>query len=143
MGTASPNQSADLAWLLKNLTLEVPGIRGCVLLSSDGMVKAAHGLERTDSEYLAAVASGFLSMARTAAATFDGGNTVRQVVAELHTSQLFIAWAGFNSVLAVLAGGDADPAVVGYEMSRLIKAVRPFLGTAVRAPADAPGDGSQ
>ena len=140
MDIASPNTDPDLAWLLQNLSQEVPAIRGCVLLSSDGMMKAAHGLDRANSEYLAAVASGFLSMARSAAAKFDGGKQVRQVVAELHSSQLFISWAGFNSVLAVLAQADADPAVVGFEMARLIKAVRPFLDTAARPPTAAPDD---
>jgi predicted regulator of Ras-like GTPase activity (Roadblock/LC7/MglB family) len=78
-------------------------------------------------------------MARSAGAKFDGTNEVRQVVAELKSSQLYISWAGFNSVLAVLATGEADPAVVGFEMARLIKAVRPFLDTAAR-PAIASDD---
>jgi predicted regulator of Ras-like GTPase activity (Roadblock/LC7/MglB family) len=143
LSAVSPNQSTDLAWLLKNLAQDVPDIRGSVLLSSDGMVKAAHGLDRSGSEYLAALASGLFSMARSASTKFDGRNEVRQVVAELHPSQLFISWAGFNSVLAVLAKGEADPAVVGFEMGRLIKAVRPFLDTAARTPSAAPADRSR
>ncbi|GAA4636759.1 roadblock/LC7 domain-containing protein [Actinoallomurus vinaceus] len=142
MSAVSPNQSSDLAWLLKGLAQEVPVIRGSVLLSADGMMKAAHGLDRANSEYLAALASGLFSMARSASTKFDGSADVRQVVAELGSSQLFISWAGFNSVLAVLAEGNADPAVVGYEMARLIKAVRPFLDTAARPPA-ASGDRSR
>ena len=57
------------------------------------------------------------------------------MVTELKSSQLFISWAGYNSVLAVLAKAEADPAVVGFEMARLIKAVRPFLHTAARPAA--------
>lgn len=140
MSAVSPNQAPDLAWLLKGLAEEVPVIRGSVLLSSDGMMKAAHGLDRASSEHLAALASGLFSMARSAGSKFDGSNEVRQVVAELKSSQLYISWAGFNSVLAVLATGEADPAVVGFEMARLIRAVRPFLDTAARPPATAPGD---
>lgn len=140
MSAVTSNQAQDLAWLLKGLSQEVPAIRGSVLLSSDGLMKATHGLDRDGSEYLAALASGLISMARSACTKFDGGNEVRQVVADLKSSRLFISWAGHNSVLAVLARGDADPAVVGLEMARLIKAVRPFLGTAVRPPATGPGD---
>ncbi|MGH3377667.1 MAG: roadblock/LC7 domain-containing protein [Pseudonocardiaceae bacterium] len=140
MNAVSPNQAQDLAWLLKGLAEEVPVIRGSVLLSSDGMMKAAHGMDRASSEHLAALASGLFSMARSAGSKFDGTNEVRQVVAELKSSQLYITWAGFNSVLAVLARGDADPSVVGFEMARLIKAVRPFLDTAARPPAAAAGD---
>lgn len=135
MSAVSPNQAPDLAWLLRGLGEEVPVIRGSVLLSADGMLKAAHGFDRVSAEQLAALASGLFSIARSAGARFDNSNEVRQVVTELKSSQLFISSAGFNSVLAVLAKGEADPAVVGYEMARLIKAVRPFLNTAARRPA--------
>lgn len=137
MSAVSPKQAQDLAWLLKGLAEEVPVIRGSVLLSSDGMMKAAHGMDQASSEHLAALASGLFSMARSAGTKFDGSKDVRQVVVELKSSQLYISWAGFNSVLAVLATGEADPAVVGFEMARLIRAVRPFLDTAVRPPATA------
>ncbi|GAA1852223.1 roadblock/LC7 domain-containing protein [Actinomadura bangladeshensis] len=135
MSAVSPNQAQDLAWLLRGLGEEVPVIRGSVLLTSDGMLKAADGFDRASAEQLAALASGLFSIARSAGTKFDGSNEVRQVVTELKSSQLFIAWAGYNSVLAVLAGADADPAVVGFEMARLIKSVRPFLGTAARSAA--------
>ncbi|WP_433476962.1 roadblock/LC7 domain-containing protein [Spirillospora sp. CA-142024] len=143
MNAVSPNQASDLAWLLQGLSQEVPLIRGSVLLSSDGITKAAYGLDRANSEYLAALASGLFSMARSAGTKLDGGNKVRQVVAELESSQLFISWAGFNSVLAVLARAEADPAIVGMEMARLIKAVQPFLETAVRPSFSAPGNESR
>lgn len=135
----SPNQVQDLAWLLRGLGEEVPLIRGSVLLSSDGMMKAADGFDRAGAEHLAALASGLFSIARSAGTKFDDSNEVRQVVAELKSSQLYISWAGYNSVLAVLAEEEADPAVVGFEMARLIKAVRPFLHTAAR-PAAVPSD---
>lgn len=140
MSAVSPNQAPDLAWLLRGLAEEVPVIRGSVLLSADGMVKAAHGLDRVGAEHLAALASGLFSIARSAGTKFDDSSEVRQVVTELKSSQLFISWAGFNSVLAVLAKGEADPAVVGFEMARLIRAVRPFLDTATRPAATSPGD---
>lgn len=142
MSAVSPNQAQDLAWLLRGLGEEVPVIRGSVLLSSDGMLKAAHGFDRVSAEQLAALASGLFSIARSAGTKFDGSNEVRQVVTELKSSQLFISWAGYNSVLAVLAKAEADPAVVGFEMARLIKAVRPFLHTAAR-PAATTGDRNQ
>jgi predicted regulator of Ras-like GTPase activity (Roadblock/LC7/MglB family) len=135
LSAVSPNQAPDLAWLLRGLGEEVPVIRGSVLLSADGMLKAAHGFDRVSAEQLAALASGLFSIARSAGARFDNSNEVRQVVTELKSSQLFISSAGFNSVLAVLAKGEADPAVVGFEMARLIRAVRPFLNTAARRPA--------
>lgn len=140
MSAVPPGQSPDLAWLLKGLAQEVPLIRGSVLLSSDGMAKAFDGLDRAGADYLAALASGLFSLARTAGTKFDDDSEVRQVVIELRSSQVFVSWAGFNSVLAVLAKAEADPAVVGFEMARLIKAVRPFLDTTARPPADTDDD---
>ena len=139
MSAASGNQGQDIAWLLQGLTREVPVIRGSVLLSSDGMVKAADGLDRDDSDRLAALASSFFSLARSAGEMFDGSSQVRQVVIELQSSHLYFCWAGFNSVLTVLAGKEADPAVVGYHMVQLIKSVRPFLDTAARSAPPTPG----
>jgi|SRR5690606_29344383 len=133
----SPNQTQDLAWLLRGLGEEVPVIRGSVLLSADGMLKASDGFDRASAEQLAALASGLFSIARSTGMKFDESNEVRQVVAELKSSQLFVSWAGYNSVLAVLARAEADPAVVGFEMGRLIRAVRPFLHTAARPAAPA------
>ena len=137
MSGVSPNQAPDLAWLLRGLGEEVPVIRGSVLLSADGMLKASDGFDRASAEQLAALASGLFSIARSAGMKFDESNEVRQVVAELKSSQLFVSWAGYNSVLAVLARAEADPAVVGFEMGRLIRAVRPFLHTAARPAAPA------
>ncbi|MBO2439265.1 roadblock/LC7 domain-containing protein [Actinomadura nitritigenes] len=137
LNTVSSNEPQDLAWLLQGLGDEVPAIRGSVLLSADGMLKAAHGFDRTSAEQMAALASSLFSITRSAGTRFDGSNEVRQVIAELRSSQLFLSWAGFNSVLAVMASADADPSVVGFEMARLIRAVRPFLDTAARPAAAA------
>lgn len=43
--------------------------------------------------------------------------------------------AGSGTCLAVLAGREADAAVLGYEMAMLVKSVRPYLVTAPRQHA--------
>lgn len=125
-------QEADLGWLLKDLVERVPGTRGAVLLSADGLTKATHGIDTDGGEQLAAIASGLFSLARGAGGRFGASDRVRQVVVELDDLMLFVSWAGPGSVLAVLAGRDADAGVLGYEMSKLIKSVRPFLATPAR-----------
>lgn len=136
MNAVPTSRPKDVAWLLQGLTEETPAVRGCVLLSSDGIVIATNGLDRDASAdqaaELAAIASGLFSMARSAGAQFDGNSAAGQVVVELDSSQLYICWAGFNSVLAVLAQKEANPAVVGFQMAQLTKAVRPFLDTSTR-----------
>ncbi|HEY7488585.1 MAG TPA: roadblock/LC7 domain-containing protein [Streptosporangiaceae bacterium] len=135
-----PNQDSDPAWLLRNLAQRVPHTRSVVLLSSDGLPKACHGLDPDGADQLAAMAAPIWSLARTAAQKFDDSDVVRQVVAELNEATLFVSSAGFGSVLAVLADRSADPSVLGYEMAQLIKSVRPFLATPARPVAAAHRD---
>jgi predicted regulator of Ras-like GTPase activity (Roadblock/LC7/MglB family) len=129
----------DLVWLLAGLVDRVPDTRSALLLSSDGLRKAAHGLDDDGADHLAAIASGLFSLARSAGTRFGGTDVVRQVVAELEDSLLFVSAAGSGAVLAVIAGKEADPGVLGYEMAQLVKSVRPYLSTPTRREADFPG----
>lgn len=122
----------ELAWLLSGLVERVPHTRSALLLSSDGLPRAAHGMADDGADHLAAIASGLFSLTRSAGERFDGGSGVRQVVAELDETLLFVTAAGEGAVLAVLASRQADVSVLGYEMSQMVKSVRPYLATPVR-----------
>jgi len=128
----TPGNESDLGWLLRGLVEHVPRTRSAVLLSADGLAIAAHGLGPDPADQLSALASGLFSLARTAAVRFGGSDGVRQVVAEFDESLMFVSSAGFGSVLTVLADREADAGVLGYEMSQLVKSVRPFLATPSR-----------
>ena len=131
---AQPSREQDLGWLLRGLVERVPRTRSAVLLSADGLATAAYGLDQDPADHLSAIASGLFSLARTAAARFGGSDGVRQVVAELDDTLMFVSSAGYGSVLAVLAERETDAGVLGYEMSQLVKSVRPFLATPTRQP---------
>jgi predicted regulator of Ras-like GTPase activity (Roadblock/LC7/MglB family) len=126
------HQSHDLGWLLENLVERVPHTRSALLLSSDGLKKASAGLDADAADHLAALASGLFSLARSAGERFGGSLSVRQVVVELDGALLFVSAAGSGACLAVLAGAEADAAVLGYEMKMLVKQVRPYLATPAR-----------
>ncbi|MEV6632616.1 roadblock/LC7 domain-containing protein [Actinoplanes sp. NPDC051470] len=128
--------SRDLVWLLSGLVDRVPDTRSALLLSSDGLRKAAHGLDDDGADHLAAIASGLFSLARSAGTRFGGSEGVRQVVCELDDSLLFVSAAGSGAVLAVVAGKTADPGVLGYEMAQMVKSVRPYLATPARPASD-------
>jgi predicted regulator of Ras-like GTPase activity (Roadblock/LC7/MglB family) len=128
-------QPVDLSWLLSGLVQRVPHTRSALLLSSDGLVKAAHGLDLDAADHMAALASGLYSLARSAGTRFGDGGEVRQVVVELDSTLLFVSTAGQGACLAVLAGRESDAAVLGYEMAMLVKSVRPSLATPARQPA--------
>jgi predicted regulator of Ras-like GTPase activity (Roadblock/LC7/MglB family) len=131
---ATPGHESDLGWLLRGLVERVPRTRSAVLLSADGLATAAYGLEQDPADHLSAIASGLFSLARTAAVRFGSSDGVRQVVAELDDTLMFVSSAGYGSVLAVLADRETDAGVLGYEMSQLVKSVRPFLATPTRQP---------
>jgi predicted regulator of Ras-like GTPase activity (Roadblock/LC7/MglB family) len=131
---ASPGHESDLGWLLRGLVERVPRTRSAVLLSADGLATAAYGLDQDPADHLSAIASGLFSLARTAAVRFGSSDGVRQVVAELDDTLMFVSSAGYGSVLAVLAERETDAGVLGYEMSQLVKSVRPFLATPTRQP---------
>ena len=133
MSDALPAPESDLSWLLRSLLDRVPHARSAVLLSADGLTTAVQGLSPDDADHLSAIASGLFSMARSAAAKFGGSDGVRQVVAELDDTLLFVSSAGFGSALTVLADRAADAGVLGYEMFQLVKSASPLLGVTARS----------
>src|SRR5438132_201985 len=106
-------QVSDLDWLLSGLVQRVPHTHNAVLLSADGLVKSVPGLYPDSADHMAALASGLYSLGRSAGARFGDAGEVRQVVVELDTTLLFVYTAGSGTALAVLAGRDADAAVLG------------------------------
>jgi predicted regulator of Ras-like GTPase activity (Roadblock/LC7/MglB family) len=128
--TAPSSPTRELSWLLDDLVARVASIRKALVLSGDGLaIGASDGLTREDSEHLAAVASGFHSLAKGVGRHFDAG-AVRQTMVELDDAFLFVTAAGDGSCLAVLA--DSDVGQVAYEMALLVKRVGAHLGTAPR-----------
>ncbi|MFR9799636.1 roadblock/LC7 domain-containing protein [Streptomyces sp. MS06] len=131
--------NGELNWLLDDLVDRVASIRKAVVLSGDGLATGvSKDLTREDGEHLAAVASGFHSLAKGVGRHFDAGG-VRQTVVELDEAFLFVTAAGDGSCLAVLSDAEADIGQVAYEMTLLVKRVGVHLGTAVRT--DLPSGG--
>ncbi|MEW1859612.1 roadblock/LC7 domain-containing protein [Streptomyces sp. NBC_00669] len=121
-----------LAWLLDDLTKRVPHVQHALVLSNDGLVTGASGdLDRPTAEHLAAVSSGFHSLAKGAGRQFGTGG-VRQTMIEFEEGFLFVTAAGDGSCLSVLSGMDADIGQVAYEMTRLVRRVGEHLGVAPR-----------
>ncbi|MFC0601301.1 roadblock/LC7 domain-containing protein [Streptomyces palmae] len=126
-------RSGELNWLLDELVGRVASIRKALVLSGDGLpTGGSRDLSREDAEHLAAVASGFHSLAKGVGRHFDVGR-VRQTIVELDDAFLFVTAAGDGSCLAVLADADSDVGQVAYEMTLLVKRVGVHLGTAPRS----------
>ncbi|MFI8949428.1 roadblock/LC7 domain-containing protein [Streptomyces sp. NPDC053750] len=140
-GTGTVRPTRELDWLLDDFVGCVSEVRHAVVLSNDGLaVGASTGLGRADAEHLAAVASGFHSLAKGAGRHFGAGG-VRQTMVEMDDGFLFVAAAGDGSCLAVLTAVTADIGLVAYEMARLVKRVGEHLHTAPRSSARPPAGG--
>ena len=125
--------SGELNWLLDELVQRVGSISKALVLSGDGRPRGASAdLTREDGEHLAAVASGFHSLAKGVGRHFDVGG-VRQTVVELEEAFLFVTAAGDGSCLAVVADAESDVGLIAYEMTLLVKRVGAHLGTAPRS----------
>lgn len=136
---AATGSAGELNWLLDELVDRVASISKALVLSSDGLATGtSKELTREDSEHLAAVASGFHSLAKGVGRHFDAGQ-VRQTVVELDEAFLFVTAAGDGSCLAVLADADSDVGQVAYEMTLLVKRVGAHLATAPRTGQAAGG----
>ena len=130
-GVATSSAGA-IDWLLDDLVTRVPDVDKAVILSRDGLaIAASSALTREDAEHLAAVASGFQSLARGAGRHFGGGH-VRQTIVEMETAFLFVTAAGDGSCLAVLSPASADAGLVAYEMAILVKRVGQHLAVSPR-----------
>ncbi|WP_151772669.1 roadblock/LC7 domain-containing protein [Streptomyces abyssomicinicus] len=132
--TGGPRRSVELDWLLDDLVLRTSEVRHAVVLSDDGLaVGSSSGLGREDADHLAAVASGFNSLAKGAGRHFGVGG-VRQTMVEMDDGYLFVAAAGAGSCLAVLTGVKVDIGLIAYEMARLVNRVGEHLHQSPRVP---------
>ncbi|MBN0043494.1 roadblock/LC7 domain-containing protein [Streptomyces actuosus] len=139
--TRAAQLSGELDWLLDDLVTRASDVRHVVVLSGDGLaIGSSTGLGREDAEHLAAVASGFHSLAKGAGRHFGAGG-VRRTVVEMDGGFLFVAAVGGGSCLAVLTAVTADIGLVAYEMARLVKRVGEHLHAPSRSAARPPARG--
>jgi predicted regulator of Ras-like GTPase activity (Roadblock/LC7/MglB family) len=115
--------AGQLDWLLNELVHRLAGSERAVLLSADGLlIGRSNNFSIDDAEHLAAMCSGFQSLARGAGRQFGGGQ-VRQTVVEMENAFLVVTAAGQGACLALLAGAEADMGMVAYEMNLMVKRV--------------------
>lgn len=125
-------QAPDLSWLITDFAERVPGVTHAVVVSSDGLLLvASEHLPRDHADQLAAITSGLVSITAGAARLFDK-DVVKQTVVEMGRGYYLTMSIRDGSILATLAGRDADIGVVGYEMARLAKQAGELLTPGLR-----------
>jgi predicted regulator of Ras-like GTPase activity (Roadblock/LC7/MglB family) len=114
------DEGADFAWLLNNFVRNVPGARHALAVSADGLLMAmSTDLDRTSGDQMAAIVAGLSSLTRGASRQLRAGE-VRQAVVEMDTLFLVLMSVSDGSVLAVVADGDCEIGLIGYEMAMLV-----------------------
>jgi len=125
MSTVHADQ--QLGWLLGSFVRDTAGVREAVAVSSDGLlVAASDGLDRTDADHLAAIVSSLASLGRSAARRYDFQG-LELIMIEMTRGFLLVSVIASGSCLGVVAEGDADVGLVGYEIGSLAKRFGPLL----------------
>jgi len=106
-------------WLLGNFVHQTDGVRDAVAVSSDGLlIAASDGLARAEADQLGAIVSSMASLARSASRRYDFAG-LKLIMIEMHRGFLVISVIPGGSCLGVVAAGDCDLGLVGYEISLL------------------------
>jgi uncharacterized protein len=125
--------TGNLDFLLNDLERRISDVHWAVALSADGLQLArSSSLSREGGDQIAAVASGFRSLALGASRYMDSGD-VRQTIVEMDSGYLFVSAIGDGACLAVSAGGAADPGLIAFEMARLVTRAGQVLTPPMRA----------
>jgi len=126
-------QERDFDWLVDDFVDRVAGVTHALILSADGLPLAGSGSISTDeSEQLAAISSGLLSLAHNSAALFDKGGC-EQIIIRLSRGYFLFMGIGSGAGLAVLTSPEAQMRVVAYEMTQFVENTGHALTPEVRA----------
>lgn len=125
-----------LDWLLVEFVRNTPGVVHGIVVAGDGLqLAASEGIERGLGDRVSALTSGLVSLADSAARSFQAG-PMQQAIIEMAGGYLFVTPISGASSLAVFTTPDCDMGMVGYEMTLLADRVGHVL-TPARRPAAA------
>jgi len=120
-------------WLLGNFVHQTDGVRDAVAVSSDGLlIAASDGLTRAEADQLAAIVSSLASISRSASRRYDFDG-LKLIMIEMRRGFLLVSVIAGGSCLGVVAGGQSDPGLVGYEISLLAERFGALLTPALIA----------
>jgi predicted regulator of Ras-like GTPase activity (Roadblock/LC7/MglB family) len=119
--------AADFTWLLNQFATETAGVVDAIAVSSDGLLIAVSRLrDRADSERLAAIVSGIISLAAAASGNYGLGN-LNKVIIDLEEGHLLVSAIGSGAVLGVVASKEAKLGNIAYEMTLFANRAGPAL----------------
>ncbi|MPY77224.1 MAG: roadblock/LC7 domain-containing protein [Actinophytocola sp.] len=119
MASSAGQPTGTIDSLLTDFARRVDGVAHAVVVGYDGLpIAASAGLPRDQAEQLAAIASGLMYMAGSAAECFTGG-AVNQTVVEMERGYLYLMSVHDGAVVAALASPRSELGTVAYEIAVL------------------------
>ncbi|MFJ7205805.1 roadblock/LC7 domain-containing protein [Streptomyces sp. NPDC098789] len=130
----------EFRWVLQKFLSDLPGVFDVAVVSADGLLLARSTAVQSPAPALVApIASGLAALAGAASA-LHGSGPVSRTVLEMQHGVLAVVTVSDGSLLAVAAHAGTDRAVLGYEMTRLVRRVghvlTPELRSTLRDHAD-------
>jgi len=130
MSANSAVTGSEFGWLLAQFVRTTHGVREAVAVSSDGLlIAASDGLSRTDADHLAAIVSSLVSLGRSASRRYDFEG-LKLIMIEMVRGFLLVSTIDGGSCVGVVADGDADLGLIGYETASLASRFGPLLSPA-------------
>lgn len=117
--------------MLRDSLRRVDGIIGLVLLSNEGIAKAAYGLTTDDAQLIAAACSGMASLSASMSQAVGGSNVARTVVT-MKARNIIITACGNGSTLLVVVAATAQIGLALAEIIRKAKAYAAQMGSQPR-----------
>ncbi|WP_374193088.1 roadblock/LC7 domain-containing protein [Streptomyces sp. AV19] len=119
--------------MIRDFVEATPGLRGGVVVSSDGLTLAQSGdFSEDDRDRLAAVVSGIISLSK-GALSICGGQRVNQTMVDMDGGFLCLMSISEGSTLGLLTRASCDIGLIAYEAARLVDRVGRAMTPAVRA----------
>lgn len=121
----------EFGWMLANFVRTTDGVREAVAVSSDGLLIAGSaGLNRSEADHLAAIVSSLVSLGRSAARRYEFEG-LKLVMIEMVRGFLLVSTIAGGSCIGVVADGDGDLGLIGYETASLAERFGPMLTPAL------------
>jgi predicted regulator of Ras-like GTPase activity (Roadblock/LC7/MglB family) len=115
-------QDHEAGEMLRRSLADVPGIRGLLLLSGDGIARAAYGSDRDDAQRIAAASSAMASLSVELARTLGSGGILHTVIS-MDRCTVVVASAGEGSTLFVTLDQGAN---IGLAMGEIVRRARAY-----------------
>jgi predicted regulator of Ras-like GTPase activity (Roadblock/LC7/MglB family) len=122
---------------LRQIRQHVPGVRGSVAATSDGIL-IAHDVHDLEPTQIAALVAAIHAVAVRAALSTESGQ-LRDVITRASDGYLAVYAAGRSAIVAVLGTTELNLAILNYQTRAILDRVAEHLSDIARRPQTNPG----